>query len=458
MDVLDLSRWQFAATTIYHFLFIPISIGMAFLVAIMQTAWVRSGSPRWLKLTKFFGKLFIINFAMGVVTGIVQEFQFGMNWSAYSSFVGDVFGAPLAIEGLAAFFLESTFLGLWIFGWEKLPRKAHLACIWIVAFGTALSAYFILVANSFMQWPTGYTLNHKSGRVELTDLGALLGNKVAAITVPHTLAACFLTAGALVLAVAMWHLMRRRDDTESASAWRSAAKLGAITTLIAGVALAVTGDIQGKIMTDTQPMKMAAAEALYHTESPASFSIVTIGNLDGTAEIWSLRIPGLLSFLGTGDFNGVVHGINDINHEYQSSFGPGDYRPNIPLAYWSFRGMIGLGMAAAALALLALWTLRRGRTPRRWPMLAAMIATPLLPLAANTAGWIFTETGRQPWIVFKLLDTAHGVSPGVGVAEVATSLIGFTLLYGVLAVIEVKLLLRYARKPLASTDITTSDY
>ncbi|MGH8877237.1 MAG: cytochrome ubiquinol oxidase subunit I, partial [Stackebrandtia sp.] len=332
MDVLDASRWQFAITTVYHFLFVPLTIGLSFIVAGFQTAWVRTNAERWLKLTKFFGKLFIINFAMGVVTGIVQEFQFGMNWSAYSTYVGDVFGAPLAIEGLAAFFLESTFLGLWIFGWDKLPRRVHLACIWIAAFGTLLSAYFILVANSFMQWPTGHTVTEE--RVELTDFGALLGNKVALITLPHTIAAVFMTAGAFVLAVAMWHLMRHaRNDTESTRAFRSAAKLGAVTTLVAALAVVVTGDIQGKIMTKTQPMKMAAAEALYETEAPASFSIITIGSLDGTEEIWSVTVPGLLSFLGTGTFDGEVLGINDVNADYQERFGPGDYRPNIPLAY-----------------------------------------------------------------------------------------------------------------------------
>ncbi|ADD43378.1 cytochrome ubiquinol oxidase subunit I [Stackebrandtia nassauensis] len=462
MDVLDASRWQFAITTVYHFLFVPLTIGLSFLVAGMQSAWVRTNDERWLKLTKLFGKLFLINFAMGVVTGIVQEFQFGMNWSAYSTYVGDVFGAPLAIEGLAAFFLESTFLGLWIFGWDKLPRRVHLACIWIAAFGTALSAYFILVANSFMQWPTGHTLNND--RVELVDFAALLGNKVALITLPHTLAAVFLTSGAFMLAVAMWHLMRhhRGDDTQSPTdtdptaekAWRSAAKIGAVTVLVASVAVVVTGDIQGKIMTETQPMKMAAAEALYETEQPAAFSILTIGSLDGTEEVWSITVPGLLSFLGTGSFDGEVLGINDVNASYQDKYGPGDYRPNIPLTYWSFRAMIGLGIAATGVALLALWTLRRGRTPsNRW-LRRLMVVSPLLPLAATAFGWIFTETGRQPWIVFTLLKTEDGVSPSVSFAEIMTSLIGFTTLYAVLAVVEIGLLLRYAKAGLPTEPAT----
>src|SRR4051794_35313388 len=252
MESLDIARWQFGITTVYHFLFVPLTIGLSVLVAGLQTAWVRTGDERWLRLTKFYGKLFLINFAMGVVTGIVQEFQFGMNWSTYSRFVGDIFGAPLAIEALLAFFLESTFLGLWIFGWDRLPKKAHLASIWAAAVGTVLSAYFILAANSFMQHPVGFTYNAERGRAELTDFGAVLTNKVALVTFPHTVAAAFMTAGALVAAVAIWHLIRR-PDTDTAS-FRSALKIGAWTTVIGLAAVAITGDIQGKIMTEVQPM------------------------------------------------------------------------------------------------------------------------------------------------------------------------------------------------------------
>src|SRR5262245_45033747 len=279
MDALELARWQFGITTVYHFLFVPITIGMAFLVAIMQTVWVRTGDERWLKLTKFFGKLFLINFAMGVVTGIVQEFQFGMNWSAYSRFVGDVFGAPLAVEALLAFFLESTFLGLWIFGWDRLPKRVHAACIWIVAVGQALSAYVILAANSWMQNPVGYAYNPATNRAELTDFGAVLTNKVALVTFPHTLAGAFLTAGALFVAVSLWHLIRRPGGPDG-PAFRSSLRLGIATTLLAVVATVVSGDLQGRVMTEVQPMKMAAAEALYTTEQPASFSLITIGTLD----------------------------------------------------------------------------------------------------------------------------------------------------------------------------------
>ncbi len=451
MDATELARWQFGITTVYHFLFVPLTIGLAFLVAGLQTAWVRTGDDKWLKLTKFYGKLFLINFAMGVVTGIVQEFQFGMNWSTYSRFVGDIFGAPLAIEALLAFFLESTFLGLWIFGWERLPKRIHLACIWIAAIGTLLSAYFILAANSWMQHPVGFTYNAQkgstTGRAELTDFGAVLTNKVALVTFPHTIAGAFLTAGGLVAAVALWHLIRRSDTDRGADsdAYRSALRLGAWTTLAAMVALTISGDTQGKVMTEVQPMKMAAAEALYETQQPAPFSILTIGTLDGSKPVYQIEIPGLLSFLATGSFDGKVEGINDLQMQYVKQYGPGDYKPIIPVTYWTFRLMIGFGAVAALIALWALWASRRGRTPRSKWLLRAAIVLPLLPLAGNSVGWIFTEMGRQPWIVFSQMLTANAASPTVSGGNVITSLAVFTLLYGVLAVVEVGLLLRFAR-------------
>ncbi|ROO60067.1 cytochrome bd-I ubiquinol oxidase subunit 1 apoprotein [Micromonospora sp. Llam0] len=465
MDALDIARWQFGVTTVYHFLFVPLTIGLSLLVAILQTAWHRTGDDRYLKLTKFYGKLFLINFAMGIVTGIVQEFQFGMNWSDYSRFVGDIFGVPLAIEALLAFFLESTFLGLWIFGWGRLPKALHLATIWLASFGSIISAWFILAANSWMQNPVGYRINPDTGRAELTDFIAVLTNKVTLITFPHTLAGCFMVAGALVLAVALWHLVRHPDGPDT-PAFRTATKLGAWTTILATAAVIGTGDIQGKIMTQVQPMKMAAAEALYTTESPASFSIVTVGTLDGSREIWTLKIPYLLSWLSTGDPTGEVQGINDLQAQYAAQYGPGSYTPIIPVTYWSFRFMIGFGLATAAIALWALWTTRRGRTPTsRW-LLRAGLTLPVLPLLANTFGWIFTEMGRQPWIVFGEMLTRDGVSRSVSLTEVVTSFTAFTLIYATLAVIEVKLLIRYARNglpdltdppPPDDTDDTTTD-
>jgi cytochrome d ubiquinol oxidase subunit I len=453
VDALDLARWQFGITTVYHFIFVPITIGMSVLVAGLQTAWARTGKPQYLRATKFWGKLFLINFAMGVVTGIVQEFQFGMNWSDYSRFVGDIFGAPLAIEGLLAFFLESTFLGLWIFGWDRLPKKLHLATIWLASIGTLLSAYFILAANSWMQHPVGSAVNPASGRAELHSIWAVLTNSTNLVTFPHTVTACFLTAGALMLAISAWHLRRRNQQ----DVFRPALRLGAWVVLIAGIGVVVTGDLQARIMTEQQPMKMAAAEALYDSAKPASFSIFTIGSLNGRREVASLRIPSLLSFMATGSPNGEVEGINDIQQQYESTYGPGDYTPNEPVTYWSFRLMIGFGVLAMAVAALALWSSRRGRAPTsRW-LWAAAIATVGMPLLANSFGWIFTEMGRQPWTVFGVFKTAQSVSPSVGSGDVATSLIVLTLLYGVLAVIELGLMLRYARAGAPEIEPPTED-
>jgi cytochrome d ubiquinol oxidase subunit I len=455
VDVVDIARWQFGIITVYHFLFVPITIGLSAIVAGFETAWLRSGNEQYLRLTKFFGKLFLINFAIGVVTGIVQEFQFGMNWSDYSRFVGDIFGAPLAVEGLLAFFLESTFLGLWIFGWDKLPRGLHAACMWLVHIGTLLSAYFILAANAWMQNPVGYTFNPDTGRAELKDFWAVLTNEVQLATFPHTVTACYLTGGAFVVGVAFWLMMRKRTPDADRPMYRKAVRIGSVVALVAGLGVAVSGDYQGKIMTDVQPMKMAAAEALYETEQPAGFSIFTIGSLDGSEEIFSVKIPGLLSFLATGSWDGKVEGINPLREQYEQTYGedpgatyysPGDYTPIIPLTYWTFRLMIGLGLAAAAGAALILWATRKDRIPtRRWWVWLA-VAMPLLPVAGNAFGWIFTEMGRQPWVVFGLMTTELGVSPGVSTTEAWISLLALTLLYAVLAVIEIGLMLKFIRK------------
>jgi cytochrome d ubiquinol oxidase subunit I len=438
MQALDLARWQFAITTVYHFLFVPITIGMAFLVAGMQTAWFRTNKLKYLRATKFFGKIFLINFAIGVVTGIVQEFQFGMNWSSYSRFVGDVFGAPLAMEGLLAFFLESTFLGLWIFGWDRLPKKIHLACIWLAAIGTLLSAYFILAANSWMQHPVGYRINIEKGRAELTDIVEVLTQKLAVATFFHTIPSAIFTGAAVIAGISAW-LIVKKVDVEMA---RPTFKLGAITMMVSFIIIAGTGDYTAKIMTEQQPMKMAAAEALYETTSNAPLSLLTIGTLDGSRPVFQIDIPSVLSFMATGDVNGTVEGINNLQKEYEQTFGPGDYTPNIPLAYWSFRLMIGFGTLAFLFAGFALWQMRKGGQPKGTWFLPAMISLPFLPLLANSFGWIFTETGRQPWAVFGLIKTEDGVSVAVSAGAVLFTMIVFTLLYGVLAYIEVGLVLK----------------
>ncbi|WP_169948976.1 cytochrome ubiquinol oxidase subunit I [Microbispora sp. H11081] len=442
MDVLDLSRWQFGITTVYHFLFVPLTIGLSVLVAGFQTAWHRTGNAAYLRMTKFWGRLFLINFAMGVVTGIVQEFQFGMNWSAYSRFVGDVFGAPLAMEGLMAFFLESTFLGLWIFGWDKLPKRVHLATIWLAAIGTNLSAYFILAANSWMQHPVGYRLNPVTGRAELTDIWAVLTNSTTLAAFPHVIFGAFVSAGAFVIGVSAWQLARGREK----DLFRKSARTALAVTLVASAGVMLSGHWQAQIMTEQQPMKMAAAEALWEDETSAGFSIFAVGDVENGRNHINVQIPYGLSLLSTNTLDGKVEGINDIQARYEAMYGPGDYRPVVGLAYWSFRLMIGFGALAGLLALAGLWLTRRGRMPANpWVYRAAVFGIGL-PFLANTLGWIFTEMGRQPWTVFGIMRTASAVSPGSDVVEVAITLVGFTLVYAVLAVIEVRLLLKFIRK------------
>ncbi|WP_066042866.1 cytochrome ubiquinol oxidase subunit I [Herbiconiux solani] len=444
LDPLLLSRWQFGLTTIYHFLFVPLTIGLATTVAIFQTAWVRTDKTKYLQLTRFFGKIFLINFAMGVVTGIVQEFQFGMNWSDYSRFVGDVFGAPLALEGLLAFFLEATFIGLWIFGWDRLPKKIHLLTIWATAIGSTLSAYFIIAANSFMQNPVGYQINEVKGRAELTDIWALLTNKVALAAFPHTVFACFMVTAGLIIAAAAWHLYRNQH----LETMRPALKFGLWMMVIAGALTVLSGDQLGLAMVETQPMKMAAAEAMYTTSTgaDASFSIFTLGTPDGVHELFSIRIPYLLSFLSTHTFDGTVEGINDLQAQYTQLYGPGDYTPTIWVTYWAFRWMIGLGMVHVMIAAVGLWITRRGRQPRwQWLWRVAIWAFPL-SLGAMIVGWIFTEMGRQPWIVFSLLKTSDAVSPGITGLDVLISLVAFTVIYGSLAVVEFKLIKKAIQK------------
>ncbi|WP_132110323.1 cytochrome ubiquinol oxidase subunit I [Actinocrispum wychmicini] len=468
MDVLDLARWQFGITTVYHFLMVPLTIGLAVLVAAMQTAWVRTGHQKYFAMTKFWGKLMMVNFAMGVVTGIVQEFQFGMSWSAYSKFVGDAFGAPLAMEGLVAFFVESTFLGLWIFGWDRLPKKVHLACAWAFSLATIASAYFILAANSWMQHPVGVSL--VDGKPQLTSIWALLTNNTALAAIPHTVAGCFAVAGAFLVGIAIWHLTKRKADRE---VWRASLKVGGWVSMVAFAALAITGDMQGKLMFQQQPMKMAAAEALCHSEQPAGFSIFAYGDVQrpDCENVKSFTLPTLLSFLAHNDFSSEVKGINDLVGEYRAKYGenypvdpqlgelsgkPIDYVPNLPVTYWGFRLMIGLGALAAAASALALWLTRKGRMPSgrwfRWAALAGIA----LPFLANSAGWIFTEQGRQPFVVVPnptgvdgvWMFTAQGVS-GLTTGEILTSLITLTTVYGVLAVLEFFLLRRYARAGIA---------
>jgi cytochrome d ubiquinol oxidase subunit I len=454
MDVVTLSRWQFGITTIYHFLMVPLTIGLSLTVAWFQTQWYRTGDRAYLRLTKFFGKLFLINFAMGVVTGIVQEFQFGMNWASYSRFVGDVFGAPLAMEALVAFFLESTFLGLWIFGWDRLSPRLHLATIWAAAIGTTLSAYFIIAANSWMQHPVGVIFNPETGRAELTDIVAVLTNSTTLAAYPHVIAGSLLTAAVFVGGVSAYLMMRDHmpSPTERAALHR-AIRISIYLTFVSGIAVAITGDMQAKLMFEQQPMKMAAAEALCDTETGAGLSVFAVGDPGAECDVRTLTVPNLLSFMATGDTNGTVQGVTDLNAQYQEQFGPGDYRPNLAITYWSFRAMVGFGAIASFGAVVAWWKTRKGKElPQHVTWLRrgslAIIATPFL---ANTFGWVFTEMGRQPWVVAPNPDgipevrllTADAASAAVSSPMVWVTLIGFTSVYAALMVVELVLLRRY---------------
>ena len=455
MNVVDVSRWQFGITTVYHFIFVPLTIGLAPLIAVMQTIWVVTDNVAWYRLTKFFGKLFLINFAIGVATGIVQEFQFGMNWSEYSRFVGDVFGAPLAMEGLAAFFFESTFVGLWIFGWSRLPRLVHLACIWIVAVAVNLSAFFIIAANSFMQHPVGAHYNPTTKRAELQSISTLFSNNTGLAAFGHTVTASLLTGGTFIAAVGAWWMVRSQSQTENDAArsiYRPATLLGCWVALAATVALFFSGDAQGKLMFDQQPMKMASAESLCATQTDPEFSILTVGrqnNCDSLTRV--IEVPYVLPFLAKGRFHDVtLQGVRDIQRDDQQRFGAGDYRPNLFVTYWSFRAMIGFLLFPALFALTALWLTRGGRIPNgRWFSRLALLTLPT-PILACSAGWVFTEMGRQPWIVVpnptgdpKIhVVVADGVSHHAP-AMVVISLTTFTLIYAVLAVVWFWLLKRY---------------
>ncbi|MCT2086222.1 cytochrome ubiquinol oxidase subunit I [Microbacterium enclense] len=452
LDPLMLARWQFGLTTLYHFLFVPLTLGMSLVVAIFQTVWYRTGDVKWLHLTRFFGRIFLINFAMGVVTGIVQEFQFGMNWSAYSRFVGDVFGAPLAFEGLLAFFLEATFIGLWIFGWDKLPRLAHLASIWMATLGATFSAYFIIAANAFMQNPVGYQMAADGSRAELVDFWGMLTNPVALAAFPHTIFSGWMFAAMVVVAVSAWHLARGRN----VELMRAPLRFGLWSTVVSFVLVAIAGDQLSLVMVATQPMKMAAAEATFNTVcgADASFSIFTLGTPDGTSELFSIRVPFLLSILSTHSLDGCVEGINDLNMMYSQEMFPqfadqvdGNFAPVLWVTYWAFRWMIALGGLAALVSVVGLWVTRKNakRAVAPWMWRVAIWAAPL-PLLGSLAGWVFTEMGRQPWIVFGLMLTEDGVSPSVPGWSVLISLVAFTAIYATLAVVEFGLIKKYAQK------------
>ena len=437
----DLARIQFATTSLYHFLFVPLTLGLAPLVAVMQTLWRRTGNEQWLTLTRFFGTLMLINFAIGVATGLVQEFQFGMNWAVYSEYVGNIFGAPLAIEGLAAFMLESTFLGLWIFGWNRLSPRVHLATIWIAALGTWLSAYFILVANSWMQHPVAYEV--RDGEAQLTGIWDLLTNKFALWAFGHTILAGVTAASVVVLGVACWQLLRGRDP----ELFRRAAKLALIVLVPVSAVNLWFGSNFGIVTTQLQPMKIASTEAQWTNCQPCAFSLFQIGGFtaDDETPSFSIQVPRLLSFLATGSFGGEVQGMNALQAQQQQQYGPGDYIPMVRATYWSMRVMAYLGTLVFLVAALGAVLYRRRALERsRWYLWTAVAIIPA-PFLAALAGWVLTEVGRQPWIVQGLLRTSDAASPNVTATMIGLSLAVFVTLYAGLLVVDVVLMRRYAR-------------
>src|SRR4051812_7759042 len=466
---------------------VPLTIGLGILVAVMHTMWVRTDKPEWLRMTRFWGRVYLINFVLGVATGLVQEFQFGLAWSEYSRFVGDVFGSLLALEALLAFFLESTFLGLWIFGWGRIPKKVHLATLWAAVIGSGVSAYFIIAANSWMQHPVGVVTDDATGRPGQGDFWAVLTNNTALAAFSHAIVAALMVAGSLLVGIGLWHLRKRKmanaptTDVDH-SVWRRSVRLGGYVSVAAFLLTAITGDWQGKLMYQQQPLKMSSAEALCETEAPASFSVFAWGKLGSNEcdDVHSITVPFILSYLAHGDFSTAVPGVNELQEEYAAVYGATypddparfgdrageeiDYTPLLGVTYWSFRLMIGMGAVSAGVAAYALWATRKGRVPTSRIGVYGSLLAVAAPFAANATGWIFTEMGRQPFVVVPNPDvpvpeqiwffTAQAVSPGVSAGEVWTSLIALTAVYGVLAVVEVGLIARFVRRGITTGDGT----
>lgn len=455
MEELLLSRIQFASTTLFHFIFVPLSIGLAFIIAIMQTLYLVKKQEIYKKMTKFWGIFFLINFAVGVVTGIIQEFQFGMNWSSYSRFVGDVFGAPLAIEALLAFFMESTFIGLWIFGWDKLSKKLHLACIWIVSIGTILSAFWILAANSFMQNPVGFEI--QNGRAEMNDILAVLTNEKLWVAFPHTIFGSFATAAFFIIGVSAWNLLKKRDI----DFYKRSMTVSLIVGLTAGLGITLSGHAQASYLMHAQPMKMAAAEGLWEdSEDPAPltlFANIDVENKESTAKI---EIPYMLSYLAFSELSGKVEGMNSLQEKYEQEFGEGNYIPPVKTTFWSFRIMVATGGILMLLSLLGLIYTWRGKLAESTRYLKWLVPAIFLPYIGNSFGWIMSEIGRQPWVVNGLMLTADGVSPNVSAGQILFSLISFSLIYTLLAIAMVYLFIKVIKqgpheKP--KEDISASD-
>ncbi|MGM0565887.1 MAG: cytochrome ubiquinol oxidase subunit I [Bacteroidota bacterium] len=452
MEVLEVARWQFGITTIYHFFFVPLTIGLSVLTAILQSFYYRTNNQDYKRLTKFFGKLFIIIFAVGVVTGIVLEFQFGMAWSEYSRFVGDIFGIPLAIEALMAFFLESTFIAVWLFGWDRIPKSLHLLSIWLVAIGSTLSSIWILVANAWMQTPVGYVLNE--GRAELSDFVAVILNEQMLVMAQHTIIAAFVTGGLFMLGISAWHILRGNQ----VEIFAKSARIALIFTAVSSILAATTGHSHAQHTVKNQPMKLAAMEGLWETEQPASFSLFATIDQDAKTSKREIKLPYLTSVLAYNNITSEVKGMKDLQAQYEKRHGEGDYLPPVAVVYWSFRIMVGLGMIFILTALYGIVQWWRDRLEQSKKYLKLTTYIMFLPLLANSLGWIVAEMGRQPWIVQDVMLTGEGVSPNVSSGSMLLTTIAFTLVYGVLAAVGIFLLHKYAKPGVAEDDSDAHAY
>ena len=429
MDLVTLSRLQFAATTMFHFLFVPLTLGLSIIIAYMETRYVQTGDETYLEMTKFWAKLFLINFAVGVVTGITLEFQFGTNWSRYSAYVGDVFGSLLAIEATATFFLESTFIGVWIFGWKKLSKKAHAGVMWLVAIGSNLSAVWILIANAWMQSPVGFTI--RNGRAEMVDFGAVISQPFAIYKILHTLSSALVLASFFIMGISAYHLLKNHHKEFFTKSFRTGLGFGLIFSLV----VFILGDMNGVMVAEKQPAKLAAMESLWETTDMAPvylFAWPDPENEKNAVEFGA--IPGLLSFLVKHDINAVVPGLKDF---------PKDERPPVLITSFAFKGMVGLGTIFILLTVFG-WFKRKNLLENPLYLKAMLFAIPL-PYLAIQLGWIVTEIGRQPWIVYGVVRTADGASP-VAVSQVAVSLVAFILVYSVLGAAGFYLMFQKAKK------------
>ncbi len=452
MDALFLSRLQFAITTVYHFLFVPVTLGLSIFVALLET-WYLNGEHyeeriKLKKLTKFFGTIFLINFAMGVVTGIVQEFHFGMNWSEYARFMGDIFGAPLALEALTAFFIESTFIGIWGFGWDKLSEKMHCLCIWLVAFGSNLSAFWILVANSFMQHPVGYEI--EDGRAVMTSLFDLITNRYVVGEYLHSLFAGITTAGFLVIVVSAWKIA---TDEVSREIFLRTIRRAVLFTLLGIFGVMGSGHLHTQYLAEANPMKLASFEALWETEDPAPFAVYAEINSDAGKNDFEIAIPKLFTFMLHNSFSGEVQGINDLQKKYAAEYGNGNYIPDVKGMFWSFRAMVGIG--GLLLFIVFVTGVAVFFFEDRLKNCCVLKFMPILlplPFVANSVGWYIAEAGRQPWIVVGLQKTAEAVSPNLTSGEVWLTLIGFTAVYLLLAVVAVFTAIMFIRRTKISAE------